>query len=92
MVKAAYVAGRLLALSKLGMEEEAPVTSSGSLTSDSFVAFAESDDTSEMADPNKEVAATPDDDKPTWGNSSSLDAGDVGTRTMEMGLPTPGGV
>lgn len=103
---AAYLMGQVTALYKLGMdeemppmdpamlppEEEMPPMDEPGLTSDAFVNFAESDDTSEIADPTQDELpeAAGDEKKPHWGGNASLDAGDAGTRGMEMGLPVPG--
>lgn len=103
ITKIAYEAGQAEALAELGLEgapmgalegmpEEMPMGNPEGLSADAFAEFAEQDNTEELANPNQEGLPMADEGekKPHWGGNASLDAGDAGTRGMEMGLPTSG--
>lgn len=64
------------------------------LDADHFAQFAANDATDEVnpsANRNPEFAKGVD-KSPTWSGANSLEAGDVGTRNHQMGLPRSGAV
>jgi hypothetical protein len=77
-----YQAGCLSALTKLGF------------SADEFAELVQQDDTDEFVN---QTSTNPEilkklNTTPAWSDKSTLDAGDVGTRVHEMGLPRFGGV
>lgn len=75
--------------------ESMPGEEGGPDSAEDFAAFANSDDTAEVADPTAEKIPPPgtlEEKSPAWSSQTSLDSGDAGTRNHQMGVPTPGAV
>lgn len=80
-----YLAGQIKAATDLGLKPSADV----------FVQFAKgfSPDNEDMQDwSDKSKTEKSIESKPRWSGRASLEAGDVGTRNVEMGLSSSGAV
>jgi hypothetical protein len=106
ILKLAYAAGRSDALytllGKVAAEDatypppdDASVAlpiGGGNPDASKFVNFAQNDQTGDVMSARPQTASTANEKPVHWSGSSSLEGGDVGTRTMNMGLPRFGGV
>jgi len=105
LIKTAYDAGCVAALTQLfgksaaeDATEHPPDDASAALPigggnrdAKDFAQFAQNDTTEEVLSGKPSALAAV--DKPVhWSGATSLDGGDAGTRTMNMGLPRFGGV
>lgn len=76
------------------MQGQQAAMQSMQLDADAFAEFAEEDvtETKNSPDTEEQMMAKGVDTTPNWGGAGSLEGGDAGTRSYQMGLPRSGSV